>query len=147
MDSDNALLEFIGINSLDQLFSDVPDKIRIKNNSVNSGMSEMELLINSSDIGSRNNSNMSIFLGSGSYNRYIPSAVQNIIMRNEFITAYTPYQAEISQGMLQAIDAYEFKQCIIRIHVNPYGYKCRLFRHFELGIYKKDHTINFIVNF
>ena len=91
MDSDNALLEFIGLKSLDQLFYDVPDKIRIKNNSLKSGMSEMELLINSSDIGSRNNSNMSIFLGSGSYNRYIPSAVQNIIMRNEFITAYTPF--------------------------------------------------------
>ena len=107
MDSDNALLEFIGLNSLDQLFYDVPDKIRIKNNSVKNGMSEMELLINSSDIGSRNNSNMSIFLGSGSYNRYIPSAVQNIILRNEFITAYTPYQAEISQGMLQALFEYQ----------------------------------------
>ena len=107
MDSDKALLEFIGIESIDQLFSDVPDKIRIKKNSLKKGMSEMELLINSNDIGSRNNSNMSIFLGLGSYSRYIPSAVQNIIMRNEFITSYTPYQAEISQGMLQALFEYQ----------------------------------------
>ena len=107
MDSDKALLEFIGIESIDQLFSDVPDKIRIKKDSLKKGMSEMELLISSNDIGSRNNSSMSIFLGLGSYNRYIPSAVQNIVMRNEFITSYTPYQAEISQGMLQALFEYQ----------------------------------------
>ncbi len=107
MDSDKALLEFIGIESIDHLFSDVPDKIRIKKDSLKKGMSEMELLISSNDIGSRNNSSMSIFLGLGSYNRYIPSAVQNIVMRNEFITSYTPYQAEISQGMLQALFEYQ----------------------------------------
>ena len=107
MDSDKALLEFIGIESIDHLFSDVPDKIRIKKDSLKRGMSEMELLISSNDIGSRNNSSMSIFLGLGSYNRYIPSAVQNIVMRNEFITSYTPYQAEISQGMLQALFEYQ----------------------------------------
>ena len=107
MDSDKALLEFIGIESIDQLFSDVPDKIRIRKDSLKKGMSEMELLMSSNDIGSRNNSRMSIFLGLGSYNRYIPSAVQNIAMRNEFITSYTPYQAEISQGMLQALFEYQ----------------------------------------
>ena len=107
MDSDKALLEFIGIESIDHLFSDVLDKIRIKKDSLKKGMSEMELLISSNDIGSRNNSSMSIFLGLGSYNRYIPSAVQNIVMRNEFITSYTPYQAEISQGMLQALFEYQ----------------------------------------
>ncbi|MHB1440369.1 MAG: aminomethyl-transferring glycine dehydrogenase subunit GcvPA [Cuniculiplasma sp.] len=107
MDPDLKILSYIGMNSYEELFSDIPKGIRCNIDSIGKGKSEMEVILNSEEVGSKNALNMKIFLGLGAYERYIPASIQNIIMRNEFITSYTPYQAEISQGMLQALFEYQ----------------------------------------
>ena len=107
MDTENELLAYLGMKEFQDLFKDIPRGVRSDINSIGKGKSEMEVMLEAEEIGSKNPSNLKIFLGLGAYERFIPSSVPNIIMRNEFITSYTPYQAEISQGMLHALFEYQ----------------------------------------
>ena len=107
MDTDNDLLAYLGMNDYEDLFRDIPNNIRSDIKSIGGGRSEMDVMFESERIGSKNAINMKIFLGLGAYERFIPSSIPNIIMRNEFITSYTPYQAEISQGMLHSLFEYQ----------------------------------------
>jgi glycine dehydrogenase subunit 1 len=102
-----SMLKSIGKASIDDLFADVPKKIKLTEPiPLLPPLSEPELLKELAS-SSSSSSLSSSFLGGGSYNHFIPSVVKHIVSRSEFYTAYTPYQAEASQGVLQAIYEYQ----------------------------------------
>jgi len=104
------MLKTIGVNSLAALFQDVPEKVKLKKPfSLPSPLSEPELHANLLAASQKNTS--PAFLGGGSYSHFIPSVVKQLVSRSEFYTAYTPYQAELSQGMLQVIYEYQTLLC------------------------------------
>jgi glycine dehydrogenase subunit 1 len=106
----------IGVSSLDDLYRHFPSQIRInKNLNIPSGLSEAELRNFITSLAEKNETvnEFNSFLGAGSYNHYVPSALNPIISRAEFLTAYTPYQAECSQGILQAIYEYQSYICLL----------------------------------
>jgi glycine dehydrogenase subunit 1 len=106
----DAILETIGVKSLDDLFEDVPEKHRFPKLNLPPTLTEMEAMNELSGIAQANENvrtDLISFLGAGMYNHYIPSVVDHILRRGEFYTAYTPYQPEISQGTLQAIFEYQ----------------------------------------
>jgi glycine dehydrogenase subunit 1 len=105
-----AMLETIGVRSLDDLFDAVPAKHRFPKLNLPPALTEMEALDELSGLAQANENvreDLVSFLGAGMYNHYIPSVVDHILRRGEFYTAYTPYQPEISQGTLQAIFEYQ----------------------------------------
>ncbi len=117
------MLKAIGINSTDELFKDIPENIRAKASPLNvpPPLSELEVLNLLSGLGSLNTaiSNYTCFIGAGKYDHFIPSVVEELSRRNEFYTAYTPYQAEASQGNLQAIFEYQTMMCeLTGMHVS-----------------------------
>ncbi len=104
------MLQTIGVANISELFSSIPQESRLKRNlNLPSPLSELELRNHLRDLSRRNahGEEWGMFLGGGSYSHYIPSAVSQLILRGEFLTAYTPYQPEISQGTLQAIFEYQ----------------------------------------
>ncbi len=103
------ILEETGVSSIEELFSHIPEKALFGLN-LPDGISEMEAQRELKKLASKNDTSLANFLGGGSYNRFIPAAIGTITSRFEFITAYTPYQPEISQGTLQVI--YEFQSMI-----------------------------------
>jgi glycine dehydrogenase subunit 1 len=106
----DAMLETIGVKSLDDLFDAIPAKHRFPKLDLPAALTEMEALEELSDLAHANENvrtDLVSFLGAGMYNHYIPSAVDHMLRRGEFYTAYTPYQPEISQGTLQAIFEYQ----------------------------------------
>jgi len=109
----NLMLEKIGINSIDELFQDIPKDLIINDLNLPNGLSEADLYQQLNDISNKNTKYAASFLGAGCYYHYIPSIIDYIVSRSEFYTAYTPYQPEASQGMLQAI--YEYQTAINRL--------------------------------
>lgn len=108
MDDDLAMLDYLGFKNFEDLFSDIPAKIRKDNLRMDPHHSEYDLIRQAGFLASKNNyEDFSNFLGCGVYDRIIPSSVDSILSRSEFLTAYTPYQAEISQGMLQSLFEYQ----------------------------------------
>jgi glycine cleavage system P protein (glycine dehydrogenase) subunit 1 len=106
----DAMLETIGVKSLDDLFEAVPAKHRFPQLNLPAALTEMEAMNELSGLAQSNEnvrSDLISFLGAGMYNHYIPSVVDHMLRRGEFYTAYTPYQPEISQGTLQAIFEYQ----------------------------------------
>ena len=103
-------LDFIGISSPDDLYRDLPQDIRIDGLNLSSPLSELDVTREIKKLAQVNKTDYACFLGGGAAKRFIPSAVSSISSRFEFNTAYTPYQAEISQGTLQSI--YEFQSMI-----------------------------------
>ncbi len=103
------MLDSVGIPSMEHLFKDVPAKFRFPKLDLPPAMTEMEILAELQNLASANNSTeeMITFLGAGAYRHYIPAAVDMLLRRGEFYTAYTPYQPEISQGTLQSIFEYQ----------------------------------------
>ncbi|MBM7607127.1 glycine dehydrogenase subunit 1 [Lysinibacillus composti] len=112
----NEMLSTIGVESIDELFADIPEKVRFNGlYNIKEAKSESALLKELSQLATKNKnteSNVS-FLGAGIYNHYKPIIVDHVISRSEFYTAYTPYQPEISQGELQAI--FEFQTMIAEL--------------------------------
>ena len=104
-----AMLETVGIEKLEDLFTDVPARYRFPTLNLPPAQSEMEISAKLQDMSLANENvrDLICFLGAGAYNHYVPSAVDAIIRRGEFLTAYTPYQPELSQGTLQAIFEYQ----------------------------------------
>ena len=108
-----AMLERIGVNSLDDLFSDVPADFVFKGEyDLPSAMSEQQVRDYFEKLASMN-TKLKVFVGQGAYDHYIPSVIPYITGRSEFITAYTPYQCEISQGTLRYI--FEWQSMICRL--------------------------------
>ena len=104
------MLGTIGVKSLDDLFDAIPAKHRFPKLDLPAALTEMEAADELSGLANANEnvrSDLISFLGAGMYNHYIPSAVDHMLRRGEFYTAYTPYQPEISQGTLQAIFEYQ----------------------------------------
>ena len=114
-DDREKILKEIGLNSLNDLFKFIPENIICSMLDLPESLSEKEIIEKIKKISSMNQtlSNFSSFLGGGAYNHYIPSIVKTITGISEFYTAYTPYQAEISQGTLQYI--FEFQSFICRL--------------------------------
>jgi glycine dehydrogenase subunit 1 len=106
----DAMLETVGVKSLDDLFDAIPAKHRFPKLNLPAALTEMEAMAELSEIAQTNEnvrSDLMSFLGAGMYNHYIPSVVDHMLRRGEFYTAYTPYQPEISQGTLQAVFEYQ----------------------------------------
>jgi glycine dehydrogenase subunit 1 len=106
------MLEAIGVKSVADLFHDVPSRVRFPKLDLPDPLSEPETLRELQDLAGSNADAQEhlCFLGAGAYNHFIPSVVNHIILRGEYLTAYTPYQPEVSQGTLQTI--YEFQSMI-----------------------------------
>lgn len=104
-----AMLREVGLENIEDLFQDVSPEFRFPDLKLPPRLTEMEALTQMQDVAWANESTRDLvcFLGAGAYNHYVPAAVDAIIRRGEFYSAYTPYQAEISQGTLQAIFEYQ----------------------------------------
>ncbi|NMA55727.1 MAG: aminomethyl-transferring glycine dehydrogenase subunit GcvPA [Firmicutes bacterium] len=109
-----AMLETLGLNTIEDLFNDIPDQVRLDRElDLPAPLTEPELYSRMYALAAKNaNLNeYAAFLGAGVYDHYVPSAVRHILARNEFYTAYTPYQPETSQGFLQAMFEYQDMIC------------------------------------
>lgn len=103
----SKMLERIGVGSVDELYNDIPDEVRFRGEyELPEGMSESELRSYFRQLGNKNE-RLVVFGGQGVYDHYSPSAINHLLQRSEFYTAYTPYQPEISQGTLQYIFEYQ----------------------------------------
>jgi len=112
---ETVMLEEIGVKGFDDLLTHIPKKLRYPEIRIPMSPGEMALkkeMVSFSEK-NRNTQNTSSFLGAGLYEHFVPSAVDHLLRRGEFLTAYTPYQAEASQGTLQVI--YEFQTMICRL--------------------------------
>ncbi len=110
----NKMLQEIGLNTLEDLFIDIPKEVRLKQNlELPKALAEMELVDHLKSLSRKNWSleENACFLGAGVYDHFIPSVIDTLISRQEFYTAYTPYQPEISQGTLQAIFEFQTMMC------------------------------------
>ena len=106
------MLKSINVDKISDLFKDIPKGLLLKKElKIPKGLSEIEVKDLLRDISLKNRLDFSYFLGAGAYKHFIPSVVNHIVSRSEFYTAYTPYQPEISQGMLQAIYEYQSMIC------------------------------------
>ncbi len=111
-----AMLETIGVKRMEDLFQDVPARYRFPKLDLPPALTEMEAAVELAEIASANENvrdDLICFLGAGAYHHYVPAAVDHILRRGEFYTAYTPYQPEISQGTLQAIFEYQSLMCAL----------------------------------
>ena len=106
------MFESIGVKDTQELLSlQIPETLRVKKLNLDKGMSEQQLISLFKKYAQKNKSNLACFRGAGIYDHFVPSIVDEIIGRSEFWTAYTPYQAEASQGTLQAIFEYQSVMC------------------------------------
>lgn len=109
----SEMLDAIGLKRVEDLFSQIPQEARMANLNLPKALSEMETQKVVKSLANKNKSDYISFLGGGVYNKFIPACISQIAQRFEFLTAYTPYQAEISQGTLQIM--YEFQTMISRL--------------------------------
>jgi glycine dehydrogenase subunit 1 len=108
------LLDAIGVASVEELLASIPDKLRLKQQlNLPSPISEVELRREFAEMAAANRTDLVNFMGGGASEHYIPAALNALASRPEFVTAYTPYQAEVSQGTLQVI--YEFQSMICEL--------------------------------
>ena len=108
------MLETIGVGSIDELFEQIPEGVRLgRALDLEPALSEPELVAHLTELASRNvhTGREVSFLGAGIYDHYVPAVVDAVLARGEFLTAYTPYQPEMSQGVLQAIFEYQTAIC------------------------------------
>ncbi len=106
------MFEELSISSLDDLFTHIPETLKL-NDGLNlpSSLSELESISDFENLESKNTQNLICFAGGGHYDVYLPQTVKSLTMRPEFMTSYTPYQAEISQGILQVLFEYQSLIC------------------------------------
>src|SRR3954447_2504616 len=106
-DDRQRMLDALGLTSIDQLFDDIPVELRASHLDLPDPEPELELAARLSSLAGRNRTDLASFLGAGVYRHWTPPAVDQLLLRGEWYTAYTPYQPEISQGTLQSIYEYE----------------------------------------
>jgi glycine dehydrogenase subunit 1 len=113
-DEVREMLATVGRSSVDELFAQIPDAVRLDGGlAIPDGVSEMELTADLAALAGRNRSadDLVCFAGGGAYDHYVPSVVWALAGRSEFYTSYTPYQPELSQGVLQALFEYQSMIC------------------------------------
>ena len=110
-DERQAMLQAIGLEDTRQLFDVIPEAVRLNRLDLPEGLSELELGRKMAALAGKNRVFEKVFRGAGAYRHYIPSIVKTVTSKEEFLTAYTPYQAEISQGVLQSIFEYQTQIC------------------------------------
>src|SRR2546427_6557053 len=113
-DDRRAMLDRIGVGSVDELFADVPADFRIDGLNLPPALPELDLTREMAELAARNTvagNGVASFLGGGAYRHFIPSTVGHIISRSEYYTAYTPYQPEISQGTRQTMFGLQSMVC------------------------------------
>lgn len=108
-----AMLTAIGVSSIDDLFADIQPRHRPRSFDLPAGRSEQEVVEYVRRLAGLNTGRLTLFIGAGYYDHYIPPAVDALISRGEFFTAYTPYQPECSQGTLQALYEYQSSICTL----------------------------------
>ena len=109
-----AMLEAVGVGSVEELFRDIPEALRLgRELALDPSLSEPEIVAHLTELAARNadTTRELSFLGAGIYDHYVPAVVDAVLARGEFLTAYTPYQPEMSQGVLQAIFEYQTAIC------------------------------------
>jgi glycine dehydrogenase subunit 1 len=107
----DAMLQAIGVSNTDALFDEIPSSLNYAGfQNIPSGTNEMDMLKHTQSLANKNRNGI-CFIGAGSYEHHIPAAVWDIASRGEFLTAYTPYQAEASQGTLQLVYEYQTMMC------------------------------------
>ncbi len=109
--SRQSMLDSLGLTSVEQLFDCIPQEMLVESLNIPEGLSELEVNAHLTELSEKNKRFSSVFRGAGAYNHYIPSIVRAVTSKKEFLTAYTPYQAEISQGVLQSIFEYQTMMC------------------------------------
>jgi glycine dehydrogenase subunit 1 len=109
----DALLDFLGLEDVEALFTDIPPELRVEGLDLPEGLSEAATVRKVSRILERNRGSGEVtsYLGAGYYDTYVPSVVDAILARSEFSTSYTPYQAELSQGLLQSLFEFQSLLC------------------------------------
>lgn len=107
------MLARIGVDDVDALFDDIPVELRCGGLDIAEGESEQVLAGRMRRLAARNRGDLASFLGAGVYSHYVPAIVDQLLLRGEFLTAYTPYQPEISQGTLQGV--YEYQSLIAEL--------------------------------
>jgi glycine dehydrogenase subunit 1 len=112
-DDRRRMFERIGVDSFEELINYIPDDLRLNRSLEIPALSEMELLADIERMSRDNRRGLVCFAGGGVYDHFVPSALTSLLSRPEFVTAYTPYQAEVAQGTLQVI--YEFQSHICRL--------------------------------
>ncbi|HYT00474.1 MAG TPA: aminomethyl-transferring glycine dehydrogenase subunit GcvPA [Thermoplasmata archaeon] len=110
---EDEMLRAIGLRSIDDLFADIPAAVRIPKLDLPDGLPELTVVRHVTSLLSANRTmaDMPTFLGGGLYDHFVPASVRAITSRSEFYTAYTPYQAELSQGLLQTLWEYQSLIC------------------------------------
>ena len=103
----------IGVKTVDELFDRIPTAARMTSLELGDGLSEMETQKKIKSLAKKNNTDYTSFVGGGFYNKFVPACIGQVAQRFEFLTAYTPYQPEISQGTLQVM--YEFQTMMCRL--------------------------------
>ncbi|HEX8770496.1 MAG TPA: hypothetical protein VF711_06995, partial [Acidimicrobiales bacterium] len=110
-----AMLAFIGLASIDELFSAIPPALRLAGGlDIDPGLSEPDVLTRFRSLAMANRAaspGLVCFAGAGAYDHDVPSVVGRLAFRSEFVTAYTPYQPEVAQGVLQALFEYQTLVC------------------------------------
>ena len=112
-DSRRQMLGALGLDSIEALFDDIPERVHADGLDLPGPLSELELSRELEALAGRNRIELASFLGAGVYRHHVPAAVDAVLSRGEFYTAYTPYQPEISQGTLQTI--YEFQSLVAEL--------------------------------
>ena len=111
---EREMLDAIGVSSIDELFRDVPEGVRFgRELDLEPALSEPEVVAHLDELARKNvpTGDEVSFLGAGIYDHYVPAVVDAVLQRGELLTAYTPYQPEMSQGVLQAIFEYQTAIC------------------------------------
>ncbi len=109
-----AMLDRIGVDDISALFAPIPEALRAKPLALEPALTEVVLMKHLTALADKNGAASALsFLGGGMYNHHVPPAVDQLLLRSEFYTAYTPYQAEVAQGTLQAI--YEFQTMVCQL--------------------------------
>ena len=106
MSETDEILDYLNVKSVDGLFSDIPDRLKVSLD-LGKPIDEFSTIRAIEDMGRKNKAGNMNFLGNGIYDRFVPPLVDEIIGRNEFLTSYTPYQPEISQGILHSLFEYQ----------------------------------------
>ena len=107
------MLKSIGVESIDDLFADIKPEFKPTSFHLPKGKSEYEVVHHLTALAQKNSSNLSLFIGAGFYDHYIPAVIHSLISRGEFLTCYTPYQPECSQGTLQSLYEYQSAICTL----------------------------------